>query len=105
MTHELEDYQQKVAQFSNRIKAEIAAIEVRLAAMRIIAATFEKPLLKIREAEPIDSASLKLWPPIHPLVFSDSNSPRLNLAPDCRHQRAGRASTPNAHFTSQANLR
>jgi hypothetical protein len=42
----LEDYRQKVAQFSKRIKAEIAAIEVRLAAMRIIAATFEKPLLK-----------------------------------------------------------
>jgi hypothetical protein len=46
MKHELEDYQRKVALFSERIKAEIAAIEVRLAVMRVIAAMFEKPLLK-----------------------------------------------------------
>ena len=42
MKNELEDYNRKFAQFPEKIKAEIAAIEVRLVVMGRIVAILEK---------------------------------------------------------------
>ena len=61
MKNELEDYNRKFAQFPEKIKAEIAAIEVRLVVMGRIVTILEKHHYK-RKAEPFDSASLNYRP-------------------------------------------
>jgi hypothetical protein len=52
MNSELENHRRKFAPFPQKIKAEIAAIEKRLEALRRIAAMLEERLLKEKSPHP-----------------------------------------------------